>query len=80
MLLPWSKSLTNRNLILAALSQGITTLSGVLYSDDTHYMMQALRDLWYTVDDDKNWTVRVHGWLDKLQHHDLDSTLTLFLW
>ncbi|NCQ82133.1 hypothetical protein GW750_05015 [bacterium] len=30
---------------MAALSQGITTLSGVLYSDDTHYMMQALRDL-----------------------------------
>lgn len=43
--LPGSKSLTNRDLILAALAPGITTLTGVLESDDTQYMMQALQQL-----------------------------------
>ncbi len=43
--LPGSKSITNRTLLLAALAQGGTTLCDVLDSDDTRYMLEALRKL-----------------------------------
>ena len=42
---PGSKSITNRALICAALAQGTSHLSGVLDSEDTRVMLQALRDL-----------------------------------
>jgi 3-phosphoshikimate 1-carboxyvinyltransferase len=41
-LLPGSKSITNRMLLLAALAQNTTTLREVLESDDTRYMLAAL--------------------------------------
>lgn len=47
--LPGSKSLTNRALLLAALSSGTTTLSGVLRSDDTARMLEALQALGVTL-------------------------------
>ena len=40
--LPGSKSLTNRALIVAALARGATTLTGVGLSDDTEAMIGAL--------------------------------------
>jgi 3-phosphoshikimate 1-carboxyvinyltransferase len=43
--IPGSKSITNRALVLAALSEGTTTLTGVLESDDTRHMQQALLEL-----------------------------------
>jgi 3-phosphoshikimate 1-carboxyvinyltransferase len=43
--LPGSKSITNRALIIAALANGETVLDDALFSDDTRYMSQALRDL-----------------------------------
>ena len=43
--LPGSKSLTNRALILAALAEGTTTLTGVLFSRDTRIMLKALGEL-----------------------------------
>lgn len=43
--LPGSKSISNRTLLLAALAQGTTTLREVLDSDDTGYMLTALRAL-----------------------------------
>ena len=43
--LPGSKSLTNRHLVLAALSQQPSRLSGVLVSRDTDLMIQALTTL-----------------------------------
>lgn len=43
--LPGSKSLSNRYLLLAALSQGATTLLGLLDSDDTRAMKSALAQL-----------------------------------
>lgn len=43
--LPGSKSLTNRHLILAALSQAPSRLTGVLVSRDTDLMVQALTAL-----------------------------------
>src|SRR5260221_12624629 len=40
--LPGSKSISNRALLLAALARGTTTLEGVLDSDDTRVMREAL--------------------------------------
>ncbi len=42
---PGSKSYTNRALLVAALADGDSTLTGALFSDDTHYMCNALRKL-----------------------------------
>lgn len=42
---PGSKSITNRALVCAALAVGTSELSGVLDSEDTQVMLQALRDL-----------------------------------
>lgn len=47
--IPGSKSITNRALVLAALADGESVLTGVLRSRDTDLMMQALRDLGVTV-------------------------------
>jgi 3-phosphoshikimate 1-carboxyvinyltransferase len=43
--LPGSKSISNRILLLAALAQGTTRILDVLDSDDTRYMLEALRKL-----------------------------------
>lgn len=44
-LLPGSKSMSNRALLLAALSQGTTELHGLLISEDTQHMLDALQAL-----------------------------------
>ena len=43
--LPGSKSISNRVLLLAALAEGGSTLRGLLHSDDTEVMLNALRTL-----------------------------------
>ena len=43
--LPGSKSISNRALLLAALAHGTTRLSNLLESDDTRFMLDALRAL-----------------------------------
>jgi 3-phosphoshikimate 1-carboxyvinyltransferase len=48
--LPGSKSISNRVLLLAALSAGRTLVHDVLDSDDTRVMLEALRQLGCTVD------------------------------
>lgn len=59
---PGSKSLTNRALLLAALAEGTSTLTGVLFSDDTRVMMRALEDLGFNLDiDEANTKVTVEG-------------------
>ncbi|EPY50300.1 pentafunctional aromatic polypeptide Aro1 [Schizosaccharomyces cryophilus OY26] len=42
---PGSKSISNRALVLAALSQGTCRLTNMLHSDDTQFMMSALESL-----------------------------------
>ncbi|MDX6202300.1 MAG: 3-phosphoshikimate 1-carboxyvinyltransferase [Frankiales bacterium] len=42
---PGSKSITNRALLCAALADGVSTLSGALFADDTHAMIDAARAL-----------------------------------
>jgi 3-phosphoshikimate 1-carboxyvinyltransferase len=52
--LPGSKSITNRALILAALSQQTVTLRGALFSRDTRIMVAALQALGFAVATDEN--------------------------
>jgi 3-phosphoshikimate 1-carboxyvinyltransferase len=49
--LPGSKSISNRTLLLAALSRGATVLTGVLDSDDTRVMRAALAALGVAVEE-----------------------------
>ena len=44
-LLPGSKSISNRTLLLAALAEGATEVKALLASDDTHHMLAALKRL-----------------------------------
>ncbi len=48
---PGSKSITNRALLVAALAQGTSRLTGALKSDDTRYMAQALRAMGVAIDE-----------------------------
>ncbi len=59
--LPGSKSISNRVLLLAALSAGCTTLHEVLESDDTQVMLAALRALGCRIDATGAQTLQVHG-------------------
>ena len=62
MRLPGSKSISNRALLLAALARGTTTLEGVLESDDTRVMRDALAALGVKVESlEAPGKVRVHG-------------------
>lgn len=49
--LPGSKSITNRALLLAALSDGPVSLTGALFSEDTELMAAALRKLGFQIDE-----------------------------
>ncbi|MFN8051093.1 MAG: 3-phosphoshikimate 1-carboxyvinyltransferase [Acidimicrobiales bacterium] len=49
--IPGSKSLTNRALVCAALGDGPSVLTGVLDSDDTRVMLDGLRALGVQIDD-----------------------------
>jgi 3-phosphoshikimate 1-carboxyvinyltransferase len=49
--LPGSKSISNRVLLLAALAEGRTAVHGLLDSDDTRVMREALRTLGCTLED-----------------------------
>lgn len=48
-IVPGSKSLTNRALVLAALAEGETILKGALWSEDTQVMVECLQHLGYMV-------------------------------
>jgi len=60
--IPGSKSITNRALLIAALAHGDSTLTGALFSDDTRYMAAALQALGIPVAaDEPTATFHVHG-------------------
>lgn len=46
---PGSKSITNRALLMAALSEGECTLNGVLFSDDSRHFVLSLISLGYSI-------------------------------
>jgi 3-phosphoshikimate 1-carboxyvinyltransferase len=72
--LPGSKSISNRVLLLAALSEGTTRLHDLLESDDTAVMLQALSQLGCQVSKTTN-TVSITG--RSFQHGTADSADTL---
>lgn len=59
--LPGSKSISNRILLLAALSHGITHVRDLLISDDTEYMLDALRSLGVPITQTGDNDYRVQG-------------------
>ncbi|MGN0504955.1 MAG: 3-phosphoshikimate 1-carboxyvinyltransferase [Lachnospiraceae bacterium] len=59
---PGSKSITNRALLLAALADGKSTLSGVLFSDDSRHFLSCLTSLGFRVEvNEPEKTVVVYG-------------------
>ena len=60
-MLPGSKSITNRALLLAALADGKSRLIAPLHSEDTFYMTQALRALGVSVEELDGGDFRVSG-------------------
>ena len=62
MIVPGSKSITNRALIVAGLASGSSELTGALHSDDTRFMARALNALGVRVESDEaNAAFRVTG-------------------
>ena len=70
--LPGSKSISNRVLLLAALSSGTTTLKNVLDADDTQVMRNALRQLGISVTDQADQICVVEGCGGKFPVRDAD--------
>jgi 3-phosphoshikimate 1-carboxyvinyltransferase len=70
--LPGSKSISNRTLLLAALSEGTTTIHDLLASDDTLVMLGALRSLGIKWEPEDERTHLVHGSGGALPVHQAD--------
>ena len=67
--LPGSKSISNRVLLLAGLSQGATRVHDLLDSDDTRVMLAALRTLGCGLDTGDDGVLTVTGLAGKLSVH-----------
>ena len=59
--LPGSKSISNRVLLLAALSVGHTDITDLLDSDDTRVMLKALAELGCRIEPQTDGALRIHG-------------------
>ena len=57
--MPGSKSITNRALVAAALAEGVSTLRGVLFADDTEAMLDSLQRLGVRLEIDRRTEVVV---------------------
>jgi 3-phosphoshikimate 1-carboxyvinyltransferase len=64
---PGSKSITNRALVLAALADGRSTITGVLHSDDTRHMRSAIAALGIPIRDLNDTTLVVDGGRNRLR-------------
>jgi 3-phosphoshikimate 1-carboxyvinyltransferase len=69
--LPGSKSISNRVLLLSALTKGTTTLKGLLDADDTQVMRAALKTLGVNIEETKEDCI-VHGCSGKLPKDQAD--------
>lgn len=70
---PGSKSITNRALLIAALSQGTSVLHGVLFSDDSRHFMQALYDLGFPIHiDEEEATVTIEGFGGEIPNEEAE--------
>src|SRR5436305_12535391 len=61
---PGSKSISNRALLLAGFASGTTTLEGLLHSDDTQVMLEALKQLGCRIEGERA-SIVVHGLGDR---------------
>nr|CAA54317.1 5-enolpyruvylshikimate-3-phosphate synthase [Burkholderia pseudomallei] len=59
--LPGDKSISNRSLLLGALAEGVTEVTGLLDSDDARAMLNALRDLGVVIEGPHQGRCTVHG-------------------
>lgn len=59
--LPGSKSISNRTLLLAALSLGDTEIKNLLDADDTHYMLEALKKLGVPIEKTPSGSLLIQG-------------------
>jgi 3-phosphoshikimate 1-carboxyvinyltransferase len=72
-IVPGSKSLTNRALLLAAMCEQPVTLTGALFSEDTHLMIEALRKLGFAVAaDEPTQTLQVANQEQGFKVHEAD--------
>jgi 3-phosphoshikimate 1-carboxyvinyltransferase len=72
---PGSKSLTNRALIIAVLADGVSTLSNVLFAEDTEVMIGGLKSLGFGLKvDAKKGSVKVNGRAGKIPAKKADIT------
>jgi 3-phosphoshikimate 1-carboxyvinyltransferase len=72
--LPGSKSISNRTLLLAALSAGTTHIHDLLASDDTHVMLMALQKLgvsWEQLGESQDYIIHGIGGAFPVHHADL---------
>ncbi len=70
---PGSKSLTNRALIIAAMADGESTLTGALDSEDTRVMVDSLQRLGIEVDHDPaSARIKVKGCANKIPAREAD--------
>lgn len=59
---PGSKSITNRALLLSTLAEGVSTLRGVLFSDDSRHFLKCVQDLGFeTTVNESDLLVTVRG-------------------
>ena len=73
--LPGSKSITNRDLILASLCDWETFLKWILDSDDTKFMIQALKNFWILIE--IKWkNLVINWWIKKIKWENQE----IFLW
>jgi 3-phosphoshikimate 1-carboxyvinyltransferase len=77
--LPGSKSLSNRCLLLAALSEGSTKVDNLLESDDIRYMLEALDQMKVPVERHSAESVTVTGQNGPINSPLGDETCELFL-
>lgn len=63
--LPWSKSITNRDLILASLCEWKCEIKWYLQSDDTKHMIEALKQLWINIIENI-WELIIDWWVEKI--------------
>ena len=84
--IPGSKSITNRAIVLAALGSGVVTLKGSLWSEDTEAMADCMRKLGIRVDVapdpdvEANRVITVHGCAGKIPGGGTeDAPLELFV-
>lgn len=59
--IPGSKSFTNRALLIASLTNGKSILRNPLFSDDTHHMISALRNLGIKIEKDSKENLIIEG-------------------